>query len=102
MGFKDSGKMEYTNTGEAMFHGQEVAVLVSFHPDGRMLPVFIQIEDEEQQRMRLRIHKIYRILEDNRAGCPLIRYEIGLLVQGNVIRNELIYGIELHRWWLRS
>ncbi|MEE1312855.1 MAG: hypothetical protein UHS41_03795 [Lachnospiraceae bacterium] len=102
MGFDENGKLEYTNTNEILMEGREVAVLANFSLKGDMRPVFIQLEDDEHQRMRLRIHEIYAIKEEKMAACPLIRYEIGILIQGNMIKNELIYGIELHRWWLRK
>lgn len=99
MGVVEKQNVEYSN--EVRIDGQEVAVLANFNAKGELRPVFLQLEDEEQQRMRLKVYKIYSMKEEHEAAWPLIRYEIGLLIQGSIIRGELIYSVELHRWWLR-
>lgn len=100
MGFDTRGKVEYRR-GEGLPLGGRIPVLTSFREDGKMRPMYIQIEDPLEGKITLPIEQVLKIKDIDYAACKHKIFTVEIRRAEKVIKAELVFQEETHIWTLK-
>ena len=77
-----------------------VHVIANFNPLGKIKPLYIWIEDEEQKINRYKIEKIENIKEERYSGMDMLLFSCTVLTGDYMKQIFIRYTVETHKWML--
>ncbi|MGN0243430.1 MAG: hypothetical protein ACI4CT_05140 [Lachnospiraceae bacterium] len=77
-----------------------VSVVATYNPNGAIRPDYVSVQDSRGMLHAYRVLERVYSKETNYAGMHQFRFGIRLDTGGLCDLKELVYDIELHRWWM--